>query len=48
MTWSPPKGSMPAGAAGNPWLGSYVYTSGNLVLDLLCNLMLESTGKLQK
>ena len=28
--------------------GSYVYNSGNLVLDLLYNLMLESTGRLQK
>ena len=35
-------------AAGNPWSGSYVYNSGNLVLDLLYNLMLESTGRLQK
>jgi len=25
-----------------------VYNSGNLVLDLLYNLMLESTGRLQK
>ena len=32
----------------NPWSGSYVYNSGNLVLDLLYNLMLESTGRLQK
>ena len=39
---------MPVDAAGNPWLGSYVYNSGNLVLDLLYNLMLESTGRLQK
>ena len=29
-------------------MGSYVYNSGNLVLDLLYNLMLESTGRLQK
>ena len=35
-------------AAGNPWSGSYVYNSGNLVLDLPYNLMLESTGRLQK
>jgi Mn-containing catalase len=35
-------------AAGNPWSGAYVYNSGNLVLDLLYNLMLESTGRLQK
>jgi Mn-containing catalase len=31
-----------------PWSGSYVYNSGNLPLDLLYNLMLESTGRLQK
>ncbi len=30
------------------WSGSYVYNSGNLVLDLLYNLMLEATGRLQK
>lgn len=42
------QGAMPVDAAGNPWLGSYVYNSGNLVLDLLYNLMLESTGRLQK
>ena len=35
-------------SAGNPWSGSYVYNSGNLVLDLLYNLMLEATGRLQK
>ena len=35
-------------AVGNPWSGSYVYNSGNLVLDLLYDLMLESTGRLQK
>lgn len=42
------QGAMPVDAAGNPWLGSYVYSSGNLPLDLLYNLMLESTGRLQK
>ena len=42
------QGAMPVDAAGNPWLGSYVYNSGNLVLDMLYNLMLESTGRLQK
>lgn len=42
------QGALPVDAAGNPWLGSYVYASGNLVLDLLYNLMLESTGRLQK
>ena len=42
------QGALPVDAAGNPWSGSYVYTSGNLVLDLLYNLMLEATGRLQK
>src|ERR671911_2541931 len=40
------QGALPVDAAGNPWSGSYVYNSGNLVLDLLYNLMLESTGRL--
>ncbi len=39
---------MPVDAAGNPWSGSCVHNSGNLPLDLLYNLMLESTGRLQK
>jgi Mn-containing catalase len=43
-----PQCALPVDAAGNPWLGSYVYASGNLVLDLLYNLMLEATGRLQK
>lgn len=42
------QGALPVDAAGNPWSGSYVYNSGNLVLDLLYDLMLESTGRLQK
>jgi len=42
------QGALPVDSVGNPWLGSYVYNSGNLVLDLLYNLMLESTGRLQK
>ena len=42
------QGAMPVDAAGNPWSGSYVYNSGNLALDLIYNLMLESTGRLQK
>ncbi|RYG39830.1 manganese catalase family protein, partial [bacterium] len=40
--------SLPVDAAGNPWSGSYVHNSGNLTLDLLNNLMLECTGRLQK
>lgn len=42
------QGALPVDSAGNPWSGSYVYNSGNLVLDLLYNLMLEATGRLQK
>lgn len=40
--------SLPVDAAGNPWNGSWVYSHGNLVGDLLDNLVLESTGVLQK
>ena len=40
--------SLPVDAAGNPWNGSWVYSSGNLIADLLDNLVLESTGRLQK
>jgi Mn-containing catalase len=43
-----PQCALPEDAAGNPWSGSYVYASGNLTLDLLYNLMLEATGRLQK
>ncbi len=42
------QGALPVDSAGNPWSGSYVYNSGNLPLDLIYNLMLESTGRLQK
>ena len=40
--------SRPVDAAGNPWSATYVYYSGNLVLNMLYNLMLEATGRLQK
>lgn len=40
--------SIPFDASGNPWMGNYVYNHGNLVADLLDNLVLESTGVLQK
>ena len=40
--------SLPVDAAGLPWNGSWVYAHGNLVSDLLDNLVLESTGVLQK
>lgn len=40
--------SLPVDATGNPWNGSWVYAHGNLIADLLDNLVLESTGVLQK
>lgn len=40
--------SLPVDAAGNPWMGNYVYSHGNLIADLLDNVTLESTGVLQK
>ncbi|PLR98404.1 manganese catalase family protein [Bacillus sp. T33-2] len=40
--------SLPEDANGNPWLGNYVYSHGNLISDLLDNIVLESTGVLQK
>ncbi|GAA4702352.1 manganese catalase family protein [Brevibacillus fulvus] len=40
--------SLPVDAAGNPWNGSWVYSHGNLISDLLDNVVLESTGTLQK
>ncbi len=42
------QGALPVDSVGNPWSGSYVYNNGNLVLDLLNNLMLEATGRTQK
>lgn len=40
--------ALPVDAAGNPWNGSWVHDHGNLVLNLLDNLVLEATGRLQK
>ena len=42
------QGSLPVDAAGNPRMGNYVYDHGNLISNLLDNLVLESTGVLQK
>ncbi len=42
------QGALPVNAAGNPWSASYVHSAGNLVLDLMDNLVLEETGRLQK
>lgn len=40
--------ALPVDAAGNPWSGSWVHDHGNLVLNLMDNLVLEATGRLQK
>lgn len=40
--------SLPVDAGGNPWNGSWVYNHGNLISDMLNNVILESTGVLQK
>src|SRR5690606_40065763 len=40
--------ALPVDAAGNPWSGSYVHNHGNLVLNLMDNLVLEATGRIQK
>lgn len=42
------QGALPVDASGNPWNGSWVHDHGNLVLNLMDNLVLESTGRLQK
>lgn len=42
------QGALPVDASGNPWNGSWVHNHGNLVLDLMDNLVLESTGRIQK
>lgn len=42
------KSSLPIDAGGNPWNASWVYSHGNLVADMLNNVVLESTGVLQK
>lgn len=40
--------SLPVDATGNPWNGSWVYSHGNLISDLLDDVVLESTGVLEK
>jgi Mn-containing catalase len=40
-------GARPVDAAGNPWSGSYVVASGNLMADFRANVNAESQGRLQ-
>ncbi|TKN20107.1 manganese catalase family protein [Enterococcus sp. VV15] len=40
-------GPRPADSVGNPWSGSYIIASGNLLADFRANLNAESQGRLQ-
>src|SRR5690606_3461317 len=40
--------ALPVDSMGNPWSGSYVFSSGNLELDLVHNFFLECGARGQK
>ncbi|MGM9925650.1 MAG: manganese catalase family protein [Bacillus sp. (in: firmicutes)] len=40
-------GARPSDSVGNPWMGSYIAASGNLLADFRANLNAESQGRLQ-
>lgn len=40
-------GARPADSVGNPWMGTYITASGNLLADFRSNLNAESQGRLQ-
>ncbi len=40
--------ALPVDARGIPWTGDYVFSSGNLILDLLHNFFLENGARTQK
>ncbi|PLT33956.1 manganese catalase family protein [Bacillus sp. V5-8f] len=40
-------GARPSDSVGNPWMGSYIVSSGNLLADFRANLNAESQGRLQ-
>ncbi|RFU66703.1 manganese catalase family protein [Peribacillus glennii] len=40
-------GARPGDSVGNPWMGSYITSSGNLLADFRANLNAESQGRLQ-
>ena len=40
-------GARPTDSVGNPWMGSYIASSGNLLADFRANLNAESQGRLQ-
>lgn len=40
--------SLPMNSLGQPWKGDYVFSSGNLILDMLHNFFLENGARTQK
>ncbi len=42
------RNALPVDAGGKPWTGDYVFSSGNLILDLLHNFFLENTARTNK
>ena len=42
------RNSLPVDATGAPWSGSYVFSSGNLIQDLLHNFFLENSARTNK
>jgi Mn-containing catalase len=40
--------ALPADSMGTPWNGSYVFTTGNIILDLLHNFFLENGARIHK
>src|SRR5947209_4704804 len=40
--------ALPVDSRGAPWTGDYVFSSGNLILDLLHNFFLENGARTQK
>lgn len=42
------RNALPVDSAGAPWNGTYVFSSGNLILDLLHNFFLENSARTNK
>jgi Mn-containing catalase len=42
------RNALPGDSVGAPWNGTYVFTSGNLILDLLHNFFLENAARTNK
>jgi Mn-containing catalase len=42
------RNALPVDAGGMPWNGTYVFSSGNLILDLLHNFFLENSARTNK